>query len=78
MWFYILSSIVLIIGLHLVVLNYLLRRPKKSILGRHVLVTGGSEGIGLAVANRAAQLGADVTIIARNKDKLGKFMEEVI
>lgn len=74
MWFYILSSIVLIVALHLGVLIYLLRRPKKSILGRHVLVTGGSEGIGLAVAIRAAQLGADVTIVARNKAKLGKLI----
>lgn len=71
MWLYIVSSIFIIVALHLSVLIYLMRRPKKSILGKHVLVTGGSEGIGLAVAVRAAQLGADVTIVARNKYKLG-------
>lgn len=71
MWLYVLSAIVAILALHLIVLTLLLRRPKKSILGKHVLVTGGSEGIGLAVAIRAAQLGADVTIVARNLNKLG-------
>lgn len=36
----------------------------------HVLVTGGSEGIGLAVAERAARAGARVSLIARDPGKL--------
>ncbi|RWW08020.1 hypothetical protein BHE74_00010104 [Ensete ventricosum] len=38
--------------------------------GRHVLVTGGSSGIGLALALRAAAEGARVTIFARDPSRL--------
>ncbi len=37
-----------------------------------VVVTGGSEGIGLAVAEEAVQAGADVEIWARREDKLAE------
>ena len=38
--------------------------------GRHALVCGGSEGIGRAAAVELAQLGADVTLLARREDAL--------
>lgn len=38
--------------------------------GRHVVVTGGSKGIGLAVAESFAAEGARVTIVARNAETL--------
>lgn len=38
--------------------------------GKHVLVTGGSSGIGLAIAEAFAARGADVTIVARSRDRL--------
>ncbi len=38
--------------------------------GRHALVCGGSEGIGRAAAIELAQLGADVTLLARREDAL--------
>lgn len=38
--------------------------------GQRVLVVGASEGIGLAVAQAAAQAGASVTIAGRHQDKL--------
>lgn len=41
-----------------------------SLSGRTAIVTGGSKGIGLAVATRFAQSGAEVAIIARGKDSL--------
>lgn len=41
--------------------------------GKHVVVTGGSSGIGLWVAIFAARMGADVTIVARNVKLLGIF-----
>jgi len=37
---------------------------------RHVLVTGGSSGVGLATAEIAAARGADVTLIARGEEGL--------
>lgn len=38
--------------------------------GRVVLVTGGSRGLGLAIARGFAEAGADVVISARNQDSL--------
>jgi len=41
-----------------------------SLAGRAAVVTGGSKGIGLAVATRFAASGADVAIIARGREGL--------
>jgi 3-oxoacyl-[acyl-carrier protein] reductase len=41
-----------------------------SLAGRSAIVTGGSKGIGLGVATRFAQSGADVAIVARGRDAL--------
>ena len=38
--------------------------------GAHVLITGGSSGIGLAVAREVLARGAKVSIIARNAQRL--------
>jgi NAD(P)-dependent dehydrogenase (short-subunit alcohol dehydrogenase family) len=38
--------------------------------GRSAVVTGGSKGLGLAIATRYAASGADVAILARNADAL--------
>ncbi|KGM57303.1 short-chain dehydrogenase [Lysobacter arseniciresistens ZS79] len=38
--------------------------------GRHALVCGASQGIGLATAQELAGLGADVTVLARREDVL--------
>lgn len=43
---------------------------KKKFCGKHVLITGGSEGIGLALGKDFVRAGANVTLLARNKDKL--------
>lgn len=44
----------------------------KSIVGRHVVVTGGSKGIGLCLAVECAIKGANVTVIARDEKTLGE------
>ncbi|CAG9828770.1 unnamed protein product [Diabrotica balteata] len=50
---------------------------KKSIYGKHVVVIGGSSGIGKSVAMLAAREGANVTIIARNIDRLEEAKQEI-
>ena len=44
--------------------------PSRDLRGRHVLITGGSSGIGLALAQQAAAAGAKVSLIARSREKL--------
>lgn len=41
-----------------------------ELTGRHVIVTGASSGIGRATCIQASKLGAKVTMIARNEDRL--------
>jgi 3-dehydrosphinganine reductase len=36
----------------------------------HAIITGGSSGIGLAIAHKLAARGTDITIVARNPDRL--------
>ena|SRR2546425_1298001 len=49
-----------------------------SLSGRSAIITGGSKGIGVAVATRFAAAGADVAIVARGREGLdaaGKSIE---
>lgn len=41
-----------------------------DLTGKHALVCGGSEGIGRAAAIELAQLGADITLLARREEAL--------
>ena len=41
-----------------------------TLTGRHALVCGASQGIGLAAAQQLAGLGATVTLMARNEERL--------
>ncbi|MBY0317077.1 MAG: SDR family oxidoreductase [Bdellovibrionales bacterium] len=45
--------------------------------GKMVLVTGGSEGIGFAIAKEFIELGAEVLITSRSKIKLEKASAEI-
>lgn len=45
--------------------------------GRHVVVTGGSRGIGEALARRFASEGARVTVVARSADSLESVAREI-
>ncbi|XP_027363714.1 3-dehydrosphinganine reductase TSC10A isoform X2 [Abrus precatorius] len=63
----------LLLPVALLALLYFLVRPrpvKIPIKNRHVFITGGSSGIGLALAHRAAAEGARVSILARSPNKL--------
>ncbi|XP_017761187.1 PREDICTED: 3-ketodihydrosphingosine reductase [Eufriesea mexicana] len=54
------------------------RRKLKDVNNKHVVVTGGSSGIGKCVAILAAKHGAHVTIIARDIQKLKIARNEII
>lgn len=42
----------------------------KRLTGKFAVVTGGSDGLGLAMARAFAEEGADVVLVARNQEKL--------
>jgi 3-hydroxybutyrate dehydrogenase len=42
----------------------------KPLAGSHAVVTGGGRGIGLAIANRLAGLGASLTLVGRDRSRL--------
>jgi NAD(P)-dependent dehydrogenase (short-subunit alcohol dehydrogenase family) len=48
-----------------------------SLSGRSAIVTGGSKGIGLAVATRFAKSGADVAILARGKEAFDEAVASI-
>jgi NAD(P)-dependent dehydrogenase (short-subunit alcohol dehydrogenase family) len=48
-----------------------------SLAGRTAVVTGGSKGIGLAVATRFAASGADVAIMARGREALDQAVATI-
>jgi 3-dehydrosphinganine reductase len=46
--------------------------------GSNVIITGGSSGIGKGLAMRLAQEGANLALVARDKDKLARTREEAL
>src|SRR5215468_10989602 len=48
-----------------------------SLAGRTAVVTGGSKGIGLAIATRFAASGADVAIVARGREALDEAAKAI-
>jgi hypothetical protein len=44
---------------------------------QHCYVTGGSAGLGLALALLLTKCGADVSFVARNEERLQKALEEM-
>lgn len=72
--FYIVLLVFIFLGLTLKFLN---RPSKRSLNRRHVVITGGSSGIGKALAVLVAQNGAHVSIIARNVQKLEEAQKQI-
>ena len=48
-----------------------------SLKGRSAIITGGSKGIGYAIATRFAASGADVAIVARTRDTLDQAVNTI-
>lgn len=61
----------------LILVKQCLRKQTKSVKDKHVVITGGSSGIGKSIAVYLARQGAHVTILARNQQKLRVAAEEI-
>ena len=61
----------------ILLLIFLWRPPRFQLKGAHILITGGSSGIGKALAIKAAQMGARVTLLARDVKKLEDAKSEI-
>src|ERR1700751_4229937 len=48
-----------------------------KLTGRKALITGGSKGLGLAIARTFAEAGADVAILARGQAALDEAVERI-
>ena len=48
-----------------------------SLNGRNALVCGGSQGIGFAIAEELAIMGANCILVARNKSKLESVVQQL-
>lgn len=48
------------------------KRERIDLIGKHVVITGGSSGIGYDLSVEAVKQGAHVTVIARNKERLNR------
>ena len=73
-------SLVLLLPFALLLFLYLIVRPRPvriSLKSRHVFITGGSSGIGLALAHQAATEGARVSILARSLKKLEEAKDAI-
>ncbi len=61
--------------LFLITFRKLFKRRHLHWRGRHVLITGGSSGLGLALALYAAGRGARVTVVARDQARLDEAVQ---
>ena len=52
-------------------------RIDASLRGRHAIITGGGRGIGAAIAHALAELGADLSMMGRDMDRLHHTAESI-
>jgi 3-dehydrosphinganine reductase len=75
MWLWL--CLLVIVVLLFVIWFFSEKPPSIIIKDSHAIITGGSSGIGLALAKELALKGAHVTIIARDQKKLGEAKEVI-
>ena len=59
-------------------LAYALAKPKRVRRGQVALITGGSSGLGLALAHRFAAAGLKLALAARSRDNLQSARDEIL
>lgn len=52
-------------------------RPRIQYTGQHCVITGGSSGLGLALAEKLVAQGANVTLVARNQARLDSALKTI-
>jgi 3-dehydrosphinganine reductase len=72
-----LASAVCLTGVLLIVAVSSLTTAKFDYKNKHVIITGGSSGIGLECAKIYLKKGANITIVARDKVRLAKAVEDL-
>jgi len=55
----------------------LFRRQPNPFAGDHILITGGSAGLGLALARAFVRGNANVTLVGRSPDRLAAAADEL-
>lgn len=55
----------------------LIKTPSTLLRGKRALVTGGSSGIGFAIAQAMAKAGAEVWLVGRNRDRLDACAKQI-
>ena len=70
-------SLLLALALPAALMPLLWRRGTALGGGAHVVVTGGSKGLGLALAKQCAAQGCSVTIVARNQADLVEALQQL-
>ena len=71
------AVLVAVLTFGLIMMNFFTRKTHFPIEGRTAIVTGGSQGLGLAVAKLLASRGANVVIVAQDVGKLEKAVQEL-
>lgn len=75
---HILTLLALLLPLVLIPAAMVFRRASKfPVDNRTVVITGGSQGMGLAVAKKLASCGASIAIVARDEEKLSSALSEI-
>ena len=75
--FYLIEFLFIIPNILWIILNFFIPKSEKNVSGQLALITGGSEGIGRALAFRLAQEGCNIAIANRNLEKGQKTAQEI-
>jgi 3-dehydrosphinganine reductase len=72
-----LTTLLLLAPLLYATMVFFARKDKFPVAGRCVIITGGSQGLGLSVAQKLSARGANIVLVARDKTKLASALQNV-